>query len=209
MNNNNIEIVNPPDNKLSYNRICEEWHKFRKNSVINKCVADFAELLCANGDILDVGCGTGQPIAQYLANRGFHVTGIDFSAEMIKKAKALNLANATFIECDFFDFQSEKKFDGIIAFDSLWHIAKKNQPLIYDKLASLTKKGGFLLFTHGNRDDQTVGTMYNQEFYYSALPTDKVRELLIRAGFDVITLIENYKEKTTGDRDLLVIAQKR
>jgi SAM-dependent methyltransferase len=38
--------------------------------------------------VLDIGCGSGQPIAAYLAGRGHRVAGIDGSPEMIALFRA-------------------------------------------------------------------------------------------------------------------------
>ncbi|HAT9115196.1 TPA: methyltransferase domain-containing protein, partial [Legionella pneumophila subsp. pneumophila] len=35
--------------------------------------------LPSKGKILDVGCGTGEPMAQFLIKQGYEVTGIDAS----------------------------------------------------------------------------------------------------------------------------------
>lgn len=196
------------DNGKSYDLIADEWQKFRNTTTINKCIVDFAEYLSPCGHILDVGCGTGYPIAQYLAERNFYVTGIDISQQMINKAQQLQLKNATFFKCDILDFSTEILFDGVIAFDSIWHISKNKQPNVYKKIASLMKSGAFLLFTHGNRNGETIGTMFDQEFYYSALDTEEVTALCSKAGLKIVSMTENYREQTTGERDLLVIAQK-
>ena len=37
----------------------------------------FAAMLPEGGTILDIGCGVGEPIARYLIERGFAVTGVD------------------------------------------------------------------------------------------------------------------------------------
>ncbi|NLS55805.1 class I SAM-dependent methyltransferase [Hafnia alvei] len=37
----------------------------------------FLALLPANGHILDIGCGTGEPIAGYFIRQGFNVTGFE------------------------------------------------------------------------------------------------------------------------------------
>lgn len=46
---------------------------------INQCIVDFANNLSPNSRVLDIGCGTGYPIALYLSKQGFQVTGIDIS----------------------------------------------------------------------------------------------------------------------------------
>ena len=196
------------DNGHSYDLICDEWQKFRDTTVINKCIVDFVEYLIPNGNILDVGCGTGYPIAQYLVSRNFFVTGIDISQEMINKANRLRLKNSVFIKQDVLNFSSDILFDGVIAFDSLWHVAKENQIATYRKISSLMKQGAYFIFTHGNRNDETVGTMFNQKFYYSALKTEEIVNVFAEVGLKAVSVIENYKEQTTGERDLLVIAQK-
>ncbi len=108
--------------KDSYNKICKKWSEFRKNTSINQCIVDFANNLSPNSRVLDIGCGTGYPIALYLSKQGFQVTGIDISEEMIKQAQKLNLHNATFLVEDILNFKTDKKYDAIIAFDSIWHI---------------------------------------------------------------------------------------
>ncbi|HEB7542366.1 TPA: class I SAM-dependent methyltransferase, partial [Campylobacter coli] len=75
--------------KDSYNKICKKWSDFRKSTSTNKCIIDFANDLKLNSRVLDIGCGTGYPIASYLSKQGFQVTGIDISEEMIKQAQKL------------------------------------------------------------------------------------------------------------------------
>jgi SAM-dependent methyltransferase len=66
--------------------------------------------------ILDLGCGTGNHAIR-LAQRGYAVTGVDRSEEMlvIARQKAQdNDLNCTFIQSDIRTFRSEQKFDVII-----------------------------------------------------------------------------------------------
>lgn len=194
--------------KNAYDKICFKWCSYRAKMPINKCIVDFAKQLTEGSSILDVGCGSGVPISAYLANNGFKVTGIDISSNMIKKAKSLNLPNSTFIVEDILTYNPNTTFDAIIAFDSLWHIKYNDQPKIYGKIASLINKDGLFIFTHGKSDDEVIGTMFGESFYYSALSTEAVKKLLEENGFIILSLIENYKEKSTGERDLLIIAKK-
>lgn len=192
----------------SYNEICEEWYEYRKNKEINKCIVEFTKYLSPNSKILDIGCGTGYPIDDYLTKKGYIVTGIDISENMIKKAKSLNLQNAEFIISDFLEFKTKEKFDAIIAFDSLWHISHMRQKDIYKIVSSLLNDNGYFLFTHGKEDGEITGKMFNTLFYYSALSIENTHKLLKDNGFNIIYSIENYKEETTGTRDLIIVAKK-
>lgn len=196
------------DNERSYDLISGQWQQFRNSTAINKCIKDFTKFLPPNGKILDIGCGTGYPVAQYLTESDFFVTGIDVSRQMIDRANGLKLKNAEFIKRDILDFSSDTLFDGVIAFDSLWHIAKDRQAEAYKKIASLMKSGAYFLFTHGNRNGETVGEMFNQKFYYGALSISELTSLFDGLGLKIVSFKEHYKEKTTGERDLLAVVRK-
>lgn len=196
-------------NIRSYDEISEKWDEIRSNQEINQCVVAFASFLKKNSYILDIGCGTGSPIDTYLTSNNFKVLGIDSSKEMIKIAKSKNITNAKFINIDFFSFKSKRKFDAIIAFDSLWHINYSKQEKIYKKLANLIKPNGYLMFTCGKNDDERYGTMLNKKFYYASLYKDEVVNLLSNNGFFIVCSFVDYVEKTTGSRDLLIVARKK
>lgn len=203
-----MDELNKPDNEKAYDAISDMWHNFRSTTAINQCIVDFAKLLAPCGNILDIGCGTGYPIAEYFSSHKFCVTGIDISSKMIEYANGLHLKSAKFLRRDILDFSTDTRFDGVVAFDSLWHIDKEKQAEAYRKIASLMKSRAYLIFTHGNRSDETVGTMFEQKFYYGALNTAEILSVFKEVGLKALSCIENYKEKTTGERDLLVVAQK-
>lgn len=196
-------------NIKSYDEISKKWDEIRSNQEINQCVVSFTSFLKKNSYILGIGCGTGSPIDTYLTSNNFKVLGIDSSHEMIKIAKSKNITNAKFINIDFFSFKSKRKFDAIIAFDSLWHINYSKQEKIYKKLATLIKPNGYLMFTCGKSDDERYGTMLNKKFYYASLYKDEVVNLLSNNGFIVVLAFVDYNEKTTGTRDLLIAARKK
>jgi len=193
----------------SYNAIVDDWASIRNGKEVNQCIKDFCKLLPSKASILDVGCGTGKPIDVYLSDNKFKVVGIDISNKMIDFAKELNLENTIFINTDFLEYKNDDKFDAIIAFDSIWHIDLDDQLSIYKKCASLLVDDGYLLFTHGIRHETILGKMFSHSFSYSALAKDELKKALMDNNFTIISWYENYEEKTTGTRDLLVIAQKR
>ena len=192
----------------AYDAVCEEWNAFRKNCVINNCIAQFESLLDRGCRVLDIGCGTGFPVAKYFSERGFRVTGMDVSEKMIEKANAQRLENAEFFVCDFMKFDASCKYGAAIAFDSLWHIPFVAQEKIYQKVSKLLECGGYFLFTHGRRESEMWGEMFGEKFYYSALGGEKLLKTLKAYGFKIIRYEEDYKEKTTGSRELLVVVRK-
>lgn len=195
--------------KDSYNCVSDAWAAIRDKKPVNKCIVDFANGLSAGARVLDVGCGTGYPIAAYLSSRGFYVRGIDLSENMIKKAEALKLSNASFAVCDFLDYPLIEEYDAIIAFDSIWHIELARQRDAFKKAAALLKSGGMFLFTYGKDEGEIVGSMLGENFYYSCIGAEKVKACLAENGFDVLEFVLNYAEETTGTRDLFAVARKR
>src|SRR5262249_18205033 len=55
--------------------------------------------LRADAHVLDLGCGTGRH-ARYLASRGFHVTGLDLSAESLRLARQREGPSLRFVRQD-------------------------------------------------------------------------------------------------------------
>ena len=195
-------------NKTSYNQIADDWAKSRKNSFLSELIIDFTDKIKPEGKVLDIGCGTGYPIADYLANSGFEITGIDFSKSMLNKAIELHLPKSQFLLTDFFDFNPTGLFDGIIAFDSFFHFPFEGQRLIYPKVAKWLKPGGVLLFTHGLESSEIISEMFGKTFYYSSLDKDEVKTLLESNGLEIEKSMEKYVEKDM-DRDWVVFCRKK
>ncbi|KAM5450035.1 hypothetical protein McanCB49686_006396 [Microsporum canis] len=61
--------------------------------------------------VLDVGCGTGKPVADILASAGHEVHGIDVSQNMIDIASAQ--VDGTFVKADMRNYEPQCPFDGV------------------------------------------------------------------------------------------------
>src|SRR5947209_4813202 len=110
-----------------------------------KAFLDVADRI--TGSVLDAGCGTGEN-ALFFAGRGQKVTGIDFLAEPINRAKrkaAERGLTATFLVMDALALkQLPEVFDSIID-SGLFHVFSDDDRRRYvEGLATVLKPGGRL-----------------------------------------------------------------
>ncbi len=71
-----------------YDRIAQGFADMRDQfSTEQKYIDQLISYLQPGASILDVGCGSGYPIAAYLLEKGFDVTGVDGSKELLKIAQ--------------------------------------------------------------------------------------------------------------------------
>lgn len=122
-----------------------------------KALIDVAHQI--TGSILDAGCGTGEN-ALFFAGRGQKVTGIDFLAEPITRAKkkaAERGVPATFLVMDALALKDlPEVFDSVID-SGLFHVFSDDDRRRYvDGLATVLKPGGRLFLLCFS--DQEPGT---------------------------------------------------
>ncbi len=73
-----------------YERHATAWDCDRQNSAWNDKVWHdlFIDRLAAGAKVLDLGCGSGRPVARHMAERGLLVTGVDSSPTMISLCRS-------------------------------------------------------------------------------------------------------------------------
>ena len=99
-----------------------------------------------NAKIVDVLCATGIT-SEELVKEGFsNLTLIDFSKNMINKAKKkICLKNAKFVCEDFFDWKSKEKFDVIICMMGVHYYEGMELKFFLKKISDLLKKDGLFV----------------------------------------------------------------
>lgn len=180
--------------KDTYNKIAEEWHKdHTDDDWWVKGTEHLLSLLPPRATILDIGCGSGVKSA-YLADKGFVVTGGDFSEKMVDIARR-EVPNATFHVLDLYTLNNwPESYDFVFAQATLLHIPKKDIPTVIENLKHVLKKDGLLYIAvkeqRPNTPDEEVkteddyGYQYQRFFSYFTIP--ELASFLEKAGMTVI-----------------------
>lgn len=145
----------------------------------------FAALMKPFGTILDIGCGSGCPIAEYFIDLGYIVSGVDASAPMIDICRQ-RFPDNTWLTDDMRYFDLKRRFDGIIAWDSFFHLMPHDQREMFTVFRKHATPKAVLLFTSGTAYGETIGDFYGEKLYYASLDPDEYTRLLKQNGFDVI-----------------------
>jgi 2-polyprenyl-3-methyl-5-hydroxy-6-metoxy-1,4-benzoquinol methylase len=177
-----------------YDAIASGFAEMRDSFAAEKKYLDlFMEYLSPKASILDVGCGSGYPIASYLIENGFQVTGVDGSKELLKIAKTkCPLMRSLYGDVRNIDIQ--EKFDGIIEWWCLFHLPKIDHTKMITRFAHWLKPNGILEFTTGDSEyESSDSNMLNQELSFFSLNPSEYETCLRKNGFKIL-LRENDQE---------------
>src|SRR5918992_984721 len=111
-----------------YQRKASDWIESRaRTRLIEKPWLDrFRALLPPAGPILDLGCGSAEPMAAYLIGLGHPITGVDSSSGMIAACRE-RFPKQEWIVADMRQLALQRQFSGILAWDSFFHLCHSDQ----------------------------------------------------------------------------------
>ena len=169
-----------------YEEHAAAWDRQRGRALIERPWLDrFAALVSEGGAMLDLGCGAGEPIARWLIERGFAVTGVDSSAALIGMCRERFPAQR-WIVADMRTLDLARRFDGLIAWHSLFHLTADDQRALFPRLAAHAAPGAALLFTSGPRAGESIGEWQGEPLYHASLGPAEYEARLAANGFALV-----------------------
>lgn len=173
-----------------YSRRARDFDADRDKSLFERpWLDDFLTHVPDAGEVLDLGCGSGEPIARHLIAKGRRLTGVDASPDLIELCRGRHPDHDWRVG-DMRRLDLGRTYDGVIAWHSLIHIAPDAQPQVFSVFARHLRPGGVLMFTSGSARGETVGRWRDKPLYHGSLSTAEYRAALPSFGFELLRHVE-------------------
>jgi SAM-dependent methyltransferase len=188
-----------PDRVIAlYERHADAWIRSRRtdDTAEGAWLDRFAAALPAGGTVLDLGCGSGEPLARRLRAAGLAVTGVDAAPAMIARCVAA-FPDGDWRLADMRGLDLGRTFDGLVAWHSAFHLAPSDQRGLAATYRRHLRVGGLLLFTSDPAAGESPGALEGEPLYHASLSPDEYRALLAAHGFSVLAHVA--KDPTAGD----------
>jgi SAM-dependent methyltransferase len=171
-----------------YERHARHWRTDRSRTGVSfekPWLDQLIAMLPAGKEILDIGCGSGEPIADYMIGRGYDVTGVDSSPTMISFCRRRHPDHRWQVS-DMRTMALGMHFTGLIAWDSFFHLTPEDQTLMFPIFRAHAAAGAGLLFTSGPRHGEDIGQFHGDPLYHASLAPDEYRALFTSNDFSIV-----------------------
>jgi SAM-dependent methyltransferase len=169
-----------------YERHAHAWDAARGRRGMERAWLDaFASRVPPGAAVLDLGCGAGEPMAADLVGRGFRVTGVDAAPTLIGLCRA-RFPEQEWIEGDMRTLSLGRRFGGVMAGDSFFHLSMDGQRRMFPVFAEHAAPGAALMFTSGPSAGEALGEFQGEPLYHASLDPEEYRSLLAAHGFAVV-----------------------
>ncbi len=196
-----VALVRP-----GYNKMASQYAGSRSKLRSDKYVRKLINKLRKGSTILDVGCGSGDPIGVQLAGAGHVVLGIDISEEMVRLAQK-NCPAGQYMVGDVRSLAKEEyQVDAVVCFYTMFHIPRDEHERVIKVLASFLPRGGYLLLSMGDREWEGEHMLYGARMWSSQWGVTKNRKIVEQAG---MTVELDEIDTSGGERHQVILARKK
>lgn len=169
----------------AYDEVALTYHLQKDPSSNQELLERVRSLIPSDGEVLDVGCGSGIPVTKFFADLGYLTTGIDLSQSMIDLA-AKNVPQATFLKRNMIELDFEEaSFDAIVSFYALFHTPRELHERIIADFYKFLKPGGILLFSVGSTEWEGAEDFHGTLMWWSHYGPEPYVEFTKNAGFAI------------------------
>ena len=134
----------------------------------------FIAALPKAASVLDLGCGSGFPVAQHMAEGGLHVTGVDSSPTLISLCRE-RLPDHEWLVGDMRSLQLPLQFDGVVTWDSFFHLRPDDQRRMFNVFARHAAPSAVLMFNSGPANGESVGEYRGDPLYHASLSLTNIQ----------------------------------
>jgi SAM-dependent methyltransferase len=172
---------------VHYERHALSWDADRRAADWNDrpWIERFASLLPVGAAVLDLGCGGGAPVAMSMAANGLQLTGVDISPTLISLCRS-RMPDQQWVVADMRSLTLRRRFDGVLAWDSFFHLKPDDQRATFHIFAAHAAKGAILMFNAGRGCGEAIGCYRGDPLYHASLDAAEYEGLLASTGFERI-----------------------
>ena len=184
--------VTAPNFSATYDALAsrfDEWSAQVEPDVRAEWGSKVVECIPAGERVVELGCGTGVPVARMLSSR-YAYTGVDTSEGMLEKARQSVGADATLLRADMHSVRfAPASLGAVVAFYSISHTPREQHASLLRRVASWLRPGGVFvgnLHYFDDPDDFDENWLGAGPMRWSGFDGATNRRLLVDAGFVVV-----------------------
>jgi hypothetical protein len=121
-----------------------------------------------------------------MAAHGLKITGVDSSPTLISLCRN-RFPEQEWIVGDMRSLSLNRSFQGILAWDSFFHLDYDDQRKMFDVFARHAASSAVLMFNTGPQHGEAIGNFRGDPLYHASLSPTEYAGLLAKIGFDIVS----------------------
>lgn len=191
-----------------YDRCATTYNSHRLGAPVDALTPLMARLP-AGARVLDLGCGTGVPVAKALSAT-CRVVGVDLSRCQLELARE-QAPGVDLVMGDMTSFAfAPGSFDAVVSFYAIFHTPREQHQALFERVHAWLRPGGLLLASLAMTDEGSyTEDFFGVEMYWSNYDMPRYREMIAASGFALLaegTLSNGYAADQPAEVHPIVFA---